>query len=60
MYEENIRHPKKEDYNHGRRRRKKHDKSKIPDNENIKEAIKENKKKKMILGFTALKKLKNL
>lgn len=44
MYEETTKHPKKDDYNHGRRKRTKH-KPKIPDNENVKEAIKENEAK---------------
>jgi hypothetical protein len=45
MYEETTKHPKKEDYKPKRKQKKKKRKSDIPDNENIKEAIKENKEK---------------
>ena len=43
MYEETTKHPKKDDYKPKNKPKK--GKSKIPDNENIKEAIKENKEK---------------
>ena len=50
MYEENTKHPKREDYKPPKKGKKgknnkKSKNPKIPDNENIKESIRENEKK---------------